>query len=66
LEPKYKDRALRIVRDEEGRGYWAYDYPHSHSPTEPIKKLKENLNGLPEEDQLKVMGQNAVGLYNLQ
>ena len=44
---------------------WAYDYPHSDSITEPIRKLNENLASLPEESQRKVAGGNAIDLYHL-
>ena len=44
---------------------WAYDYPHSDSPTEPVKNLERLLGNLPEEDMRKVAGQNALDLYRL-
>ena len=45
---------------------WAYDYPHSDSPIDPVVNLKKTLSVLPEEDQKKVAGQNAIGIYNFQ
>lgn len=44
---------------------WAYDYPHSDSPLAPVVNLKETLKELPEEDQRKVIGENALALYKL-
>ena len=44
---------------------WAYDYPHSDSSLDPIKNLKETLKNLPEQDQQKVAGGNAIALYKL-
>ena len=44
---------------------WAYDYPHSDSPTDPVKNLKKTLKDLPQEAQRKVAGGNAIGLYDL-
>ncbi|MEE9247971.1 MAG: amidohydrolase family protein, partial [Dehalococcoidia bacterium] len=44
---------------------WAYDYPHSDSPLDPVKNLKEILKDLPEQDQQKVAGGNAIALYKL-
>ena len=44
---------------------WAYDYPHSDSPTGPVKTLRKDLKDLSEEDRNKVMGGNAVKLYKL-
>ena len=44
---------------------WAYDYPHSDSPLEPVKNLRQTLQDLPEADQRKVMGENVIKLYHL-
>ncbi len=44
---------------------WAYDYPHSDSPTDPVKHLRKTLSGLPEEDQGKVAGETAIDLFHL-
>ena len=50
----------------EDKFFWAYDYPHSDSVTEPISKLKDTLAPLPESTQRKVAGENAIALYGLQ
>ena len=47
------------------RVLWAYDYPHSDSPVDPVSNLKKTLSGLPEEDQLKVMSGNLKDIYGL-
>ncbi len=47
------------------RFLWAYDYPHSDSITEPVVKLKETLAPLPSEDRIRIIGDNALKLYNL-
>ena len=47
------------------RVVWAYDYPHSDSPVDPVKTLNKDLEQLSEEDRNKVMGGNAVRLYKL-
>ena len=44
---------------------WAYDYPHSDSPVNPVSNLKKTLKGLPVKDQQKVMGGNAISLYKM-
>lgn len=44
---------------------WAYDYPHSDSPLEPVKSLERALAELPDDDQRKVAGENAMNIYNL-
>ncbi len=47
------------------RFMWAYDFPHSDSILDPVNELEKNLADLPEEDQQKVFGGNAIELYNL-
>ncbi|MEE9247998.1 MAG: amidohydrolase family protein [Dehalococcoidia bacterium] len=44
---------------------WAYDYPHSDSPVDPVVNLVKTLECLPEEDLRKVAGENAINLYHL-
>ncbi len=44
---------------------WAYDYPHSDSPVDPVPNLDKTLNSLSGEDQNKVKGDNAIDLYHL-
>ncbi len=44
---------------------WGSDYPHYEGHVEPVKELKEAIQSLSEEDQKKIMGENAVKLYNL-
>ena len=39
--------------------------PHSDSILNPVKELRENLGPLPEADQRKVFGENAIELYKL-
>lgn len=48
-----------------GKFLWAYDYPHSDSPLNPVKELKANLASLPQDAQRMVFGENAVDLYKL-
>ena len=44
---------------------WSYDYPHSDSVTEPVKKLDANLAPLEAESQRQIAGENAAKLYRL-
>ena len=44
---------------------WASDYPHSDGVPYPVDALKETLKELPEDDQRKILGENAIKLYNL-
>ena len=48
-----------------GRFLWAYDYPHSDSPTDPIAKLDENLAPFSVQDRNRIAGENAIGLFRL-
>ncbi|MFQ5872716.1 MAG: amidohydrolase family protein [Dehalococcoidia bacterium] len=65
MDPDDEFGPIAINRLGADRFLWAYDYPHSDSPLNPVPNLKENLKDLPEEDQRKVMGGNAIDLYKL-
>ena len=65
MEPEDEYGALTAELLGADRILWAYDYPHSDSWTGPVKTLKESLSRLPEDDQRKVMGENALDLYKL-
>lgn len=41
------------------------DYPHLDAYRDPIKELRENLKEVPEADQRKVLGENALKVYGL-
>jgi uncharacterized protein len=47
-------------------GYWGTDYPHPDC-TFPgmVKELRDVIAGLPESDQARILGQNAIDLYRL-
>ena len=65
MEPEDEYGALTAQLLGADRVLWAYDYPHSDSWTGPVKTLRETLSKLPEDDQRKVMGDNALDLYKL-
>ena len=44
---------------------WGSDYPHAEGHAEPIEELKETLGSLPVTDRRKILGENALELYNL-
>jgi predicted TIM-barrel fold metal-dependent hydrolase len=44
---------------------WASDYPHVDASFGVVKEMRERLAPLAEEDQAKVLGENAVRFYNL-
>ena len=45
--------------------FWASDYPHLDCYPDHIKELKSNIKELPEEDQRKIIGENALKIYNV-
>ena len=47
------------------RFMWGSDWPHAEGHTEPLRKVKEVISSLPEEDQKKVLGENALAMYRL-
>ena len=65
MDPDDVTAEFNIERLGSERFLWAYDYPHSDSITEPVSKLKDTLARLPPEDRNRVIGGNAVSLYNL-
>lgn len=44
---------------------WASDFPHEDAEYGSVKELKEHIGGLPESAQNKILGENAVKVYNL-
>ena len=44
---------------------WGSDWPHVEGHTEPVGKMKRNVASLPEEDQRKILGENALAMYGL-
>ena len=46
---------------------WGSDYPHPDAFYPGfVQMLNENLEGVPEEDQAKIRGRNAVDFYKLE
>ena len=44
---------------------WASDYPHIDADFGVVKELKERIAPLPQADQRKVLGENAIRFYGL-
>ena len=44
---------------------WASDYPHSEGHADPVEELKETVGCLSQAEQGKILGENALKLYNL-
>ena len=44
---------------------WGSDYPHAEGHAGPIEELNETLRSLPLADRRKILGENALKLYNL-
>ena len=65
MDPDERLAKLSIEILGADRFMWAYDFPHSDSILDPVRELEENLGDLPEDDQRKVFGGNAMELYKL-
>jgi predicted TIM-barrel fold metal-dependent hydrolase len=44
---------------------WASDYPHVDGALRALKEIKDHLLELPDEDQAKVLGGNAIRFYDI-
>ena len=44
---------------------WGSDWPHSEGHLDAVGKMKKNVAPLPEEDQKKILGENALALYGI-
>ena len=44
---------------------WGSDYPHEEGHEEPLKELNQSIGRLDKEDQAKILGSNAMKVYNL-
>ena len=65
MDPDERLAPLSIEILGADRFMWAYDFPHSDSILDPVNELEKNLGSLPEDDQRKVFGENAIELYKL-
>ena len=65
MDPDEDLALLMIERLQADRFVWASDYPHSEGHSDPVNTIKQTLSPLPEPDQAKVLGENAIRLYNL-
>jgi predicted TIM-barrel fold metal-dependent hydrolase len=45
---------------------WASDYPHIDASLGVVEEIRSRLASLPEADQAKVLGLNAIGFYDLE
>ena len=50
----------------EDRFVWASDFPHLDAEYGVLAELKENIRGLSESAQRKILGENSVKIYNLE
>jgi len=75
---KYFDRQCWISGEPDEKGFpttaqllgadkllWASDYPHSEGHADPVEELKEVIGCLSQAEQGKILGENALKLYNL-
>lgn len=65
MEPSEKIGLTMIDLVGADRFIWASDYPHSDAEMDVVTELKKTLGSLPDPDLRKVMGDNAIKIYNL-
>ncbi len=65
LEPD--ESLISSIIEEVGANkfFWASDFPHDDGFPGVVGRVKESISRLPEEDQNKVLGDNAIEVYNL-
>ena len=44
---------------------WGSDWPHVEGHADAVGKMKGNVASLPENDQRKILGENALAMYGL-
>ena len=44
---------------------WGSDWPHYEGHTDSVRKMKRHIASLPENDQKKILGENALAMYGL-
>ena len=65
MEPSEKIGLTMIDLVGADRFIWASDYPHSDAEMNVVTELKKTLSPLSDSDLRKVLGDNAVKIYNL-
>ena len=65
VDPDEKTIPAMVELLGEDKFLWASDYPHLDAHYGVVEELRENIRGLPESAQRKILGENAVGVYGL-
>ncbi len=65
VDPDEKTTAAMVELLGEDHFVWASDFPHIDAEYGPVEELKEQLGGLSERARRKILGDNAVKIYNL-
>ena len=65
VDPDEKTTPAMVELLGEDRFVWASDFPHIDAEYGPVEELKEQIGGLSESAQRKILGENAVKVYNL-
>jgi predicted TIM-barrel fold metal-dependent hydrolase len=65
VDPDEKTTPAMVDLLGEDRFVWASDFPHIDAEYGPVEELKEQIGGLSESAQRKILGENAVKVYNL-
>ena len=65
MEPE--DHTATFIAEELGADklFWASDYPHTDAFPEPVKEIREHIGGMSAADQKKILGENALKVYNV-
>ena len=65
IDPDEKTAPATLGFVSHDRFLWGSDYPHTEGEAGALDELKENIASLSEETRNKILGANAVQLYNL-
>ena len=65
VEPDEKTTPVMVELLGEDNFVWASDFPHFDAEYGVVAELKENLTGMSETAQRKLLGANAAKIYNL-
>ncbi len=65
VDPDEKTTPAMVELLGEDHFVWASDFPHIDAEYGPVEELKEQIGGLSESAQRKILGENAIEIYNL-
>ena len=65
LEPNEKSVTAAIQILGADRVFWGSDYPHQEGHPDAVQMVKAQISSLPNGDQQRILGENALELYSL-